>query len=45
MVLTLKIRLLWALGWTKPCVRVIEFDDGASLFGLLACERARRAGR
>ena len=34
MIFTLKIQLVWGLGWTEPCVRVIEIDDGASLFGL-----------
>lgn len=34
MILTLEIKLVSALGWTQPCVRVIEIEDGASLFDL-----------
>jgi len=34
MILTLETKLLFSVGWTKPCVRVIEIDDGASLYDL-----------
>lgn len=34
MILRLEIKLIFGLGWTEPCVRVVEIEDGASLFDL-----------
>jgi len=34
MILTLEIKLIFSLWWNKPCVRVIEIEDEASLFDL-----------
>ena len=34
MILTLQVQCVWGWGVKEPCIRVIEIDEQASLFGL-----------